>query len=225
MFVTGAWSILSLLTTELWYRSHEVKNAGMFHWSVCFPTDNPAYKHVELPKRTRELIAFDAGGGGSWTDANGSEWTAYFFRWNPASIQSVLRARIHRPERCLPAAGLRQVSAGGLESFVAGGLHIPFQKYTYEAEGKTLYVFFCQWEDGNEKQGGVWSSKLADRIRSVLVGRRKLGQQTLEVILAGPQTLEEAAEALRKALPALIQREPPHGRLSAFSVPSSSFSF
>jgi hypothetical protein len=53
----------------------------------------------------------------------------------------------------------------------------------------------------------MWESKLADRLRSVLVGRRKLGQQTLEVIVSGSETLKEAAQALRTEIPALIKME------------------
>lgn len=205
----GCWAILCIAATEAWYRSHEIKDLGVFHWSANFPTNNPAFKPIELAERTRSLIGHDSGGGASWSDANDVQWTAYFFRWNPTSIESVLRARIHRPERCLPASGLRHVADGGLENFAAGGLQLPFRRSTYEAEGRTLYVFFCQWEDGSEQQGGVWDSKLADRIRSVLVGRRKLGQQTMEVILTGPQSLDEATGALRSALPGLIRVETP----------------
>jgi len=225
LLAVGAWAVLSLFVTEAWYRAHEITDLGAFHWAVRWPTNSLAYKQIELPKRTRELIAYDAGGGSSWSDTDGYQWTAYFFRWNPASIRSVFRARIHRPERCLPAAGLRLVTAGGSEKFEAGGLELPFQKYTYQAEGQTLHVFFCQWEDGSEKQGGMWSSKLADRIRSVLVGRRKLGQQTLEVVITGPPTLEAAAAALRKALPALIQLEPARSQPISRSRPLSSAPF
>ena len=56
---------------------------------------------------------------------------------------------------------------------------------------------------------------MADRLRSVLVGRRKLGQQTLELIMTGSETLNQAAQALRTELPALIKMEDAP-KLSAF---------
>ncbi|MBK5291387.1 MAG: exosortase/archaeosortase family protein [Acidobacteriia bacterium] len=210
LLAVGLWSLVCIIATEVWYRSHEPKQAGAFHWTATFPTNLPAFKLIELPERTRELIASDTSACASWSDANGSDWTVFFFRWNPTSIASMLKARIHRPERCLPASGLRLITDGGLETFAAAGLQLPFRRSTYEAEGRTLHVFFCQWEDGSEQQGGVWESKLADRIRSVLVGRRKLGQQTMEVILTGPPTLDAATAALRSALPGLVQLE--HGQ-------------
>lgn len=209
----GCWSLLCLLATELWYRSHEVKDTGVFHWTASFPTNLPAYREIDLPPRTKALIGSDLTKTGSWAGGDGFQWTVYFFRWNPTSIQNLLRARVHRPERCLPAAGLQLVTDDGVEKFAAGGLQLPFQQSTYESGGKTLHVFFCQWEDGNEKQGGVWGSKLADRIRSVLVGRRKLGQQTMEVILTGPDSLKEAAQALRNLLPSLVNVATPNPQI------------
>lgn len=207
LVTVGCWALCVAGANELWYRAHESKNLGGFHWSVSFPTNAPAYKEIELTPVVRGKMGSDTGGAGEWTDDAGLHWTAHFFRWNPTSIESVLRARIHRPDQCLPASGLRLVADGGLVYFQAGNLQLPFRQYTYESEGRMLQVFFCQWEDGDEKQGGMWSSKLGDRIRSVLVGRRKLGQQTLEVIVSGSQTLDEAAQSLRKEIPALIKME------------------
>jgi hypothetical protein len=209
LFALGFWSLLCILATEVWYRSHDKHDSGFFHWSFTFPTNNPDYREIELSETVRSKIGHDSGGGASWTGGDGTQWSVYFFRWNPASIQSVLRARIHRPERCLPAAGLRRVADSGVANFEAAGLQLPFRQYTYEAEGRTLHVFFCQWEDGSERQAAMATSNQEGRLDSVLVGRRKLGQQTLEVILTGPATLEEAARKLRDQLPALIRAEAP----------------
>ncbi len=211
----GCWVICVVGVNEVWYQAHECKNAGEFHWTIRLPTNAPAYREIVLPPRVCRGIGSDIGRAGEWTDAAGRQWRAYFFRWNPASIQAVLRARMHRPDECLPAAGLRQTADGGLGYFQAGRLQIPFRQYTYDSEGGALQVFFCQWEDGDEKQGGMWKSNLADRIRSVFVGRRKVGQQTLEVIVAGSKTLHEAAQGLQSEIPTLITMEnaPAHGAL------------
>jgi len=207
LVTVGCWAMCVFGVNELWYQSHESKNLGGFHWAVNFPTNAPAYKEIELTPTERADLGHDSGGAGEWTDGAGLHWTAYFFRWNPTSIESVLRARIHRPERCLPAAGLRLVADGGLVYFQAGNLQLPFRQYTYESEGHPLQVYFCQWEDGDEKQGGLWESKMADRLRSVLVGRRKLGQQTLELIVAGSKSLDQVGKALQKEIPVLIKME------------------
>ena len=93
----------------------------------------------------------------------------------------------------------------GLDYFEVGALQIPFRKYTYDVNGGPVHVFFCLWEDGSEKQIGMLGSKGADRVRTALSGRRRLGQQTLELVLSGYASLAEAGKAVRTHLPALTR--------------------
>lgn len=206
---TGCWMIAILVLTETWYKTHEVKEAGLFHWSVRLPQTKPSFEKIELPPRTVALLAYDEGAVGRWQEQDGSLWTVNFFRWKPRSVESVIHARLHRPDVCLPAAGFEQVADRGVVCLPAGGLDLPFRRYIYEAQGQRLYVFFCQWEDGTEKQSGMAASKGADRVLSVLKGRRWLGQQTLEFVIMGYESLERAEQELRKELPALIAVERP----------------
>ena len=130
-----------------------------------------------------------------------------FFRWNTGTVESLIRARQHRPEVCLPRAGSRQLTPSQLLWMEAGHLNLPFRLSVYEINGARAYVFFCLGEDGTERQMGMWASKQADRIRSVLVGRRRLGQQTCELVLSGYGSAAAAEEAVRRRLPDWIQAE------------------
>jgi exosortase/archaeosortase family protein len=206
----GLWSILCIGATEAWYRSHTPKDSGVFHWSVALPEGKAGFEKVELAPRTIKLLKYDLATTGKWRVEDGSEWSVDFFRWQPRSIESVINSRVHRPEVCLPAAGFRQLSSSKLIQIEAGGLKLPFRKYTYEMDGRKLYVFFCQWEDGAENQAGMQSSGQADRLQSVLKGRRLVGQQTLEIIVTDCNSLEQAEQQLRKHLPELIRLEPAH---------------
>ncbi len=207
MIAVGCWAILCFAATEVWYRSHEIKSMGVFHWSVVLPESNPTFQKIDMAPRTLHLLAFDFGATGKWQQEDGSQWTLYFFRWLPRSIASVIMSRIHRPDVCLPSAGLDQVSDAGIKYFVAGNLKLPFRRYVYAEGGKPLFVFFCQWEDGSEKQMGLQGSKQTDRLRSVLVGRRVVGNQSLEVMVEGYGTLEDAERAFAQRLPALIKQD------------------
>jgi exosortase/archaeosortase family protein len=204
LLAVGLWSLLCILATEIWYRTHANPNSGVFHWTVAMPRDNPTYEEIELPPRTLKLLSFDEGASGKWTEG-GVEWSAHFFRWNPRSVQSVIYSRAHRPEVCLPASGLQQIGGSELVNFDVGHLKLPFRKYTFQAEGRALHVFFCQWEDGAEEQSGMQSSKQGDRLQSVLSGRRLVGQQTVEFILVGCENLDQAELAVRRRLPHLIK--------------------
>lgn len=201
----GCWSLLVFGLNRLWYHSHDVKNSGDFQWSVSLHENDPSFHKVELAPRTIHLLAFDQGTTGEWQDAHGVDWTAYFFRWEPRSIESVIYSRIHRPDRCLPASGLREVSDSGVKYFNAAQLELPFHRYIYETGGHNLYVFFCQWEDGEKHQAGLADSNWLGRIRSAWGGRLFLGQQTLELILSGCDNLNEADRAVTNSLPDLIK--------------------
>ncbi len=204
LLALGCWALISIGATEAWYRCHANPNSGKFCWTVAMPVSSPGFQKIELPPRTLQLLSFDEGATGKWTE-NGMEWSAHFFRWKPRSIESVITSRIHRPERCLPAAGLSQVSESKLLWYDAGQFKLPFRKYVFEGEGRTLFVFFCQWEDGFKEQAGMQASNQADRLQSVLSGRRLVGQQTLELILGGYPSLDAAEQAVRDRLPALIR--------------------
>jgi exosortase len=205
LLAVGCWAILCLVATEVWYRSHEVKDAGVFHWTAVVPENKPGFQKIELPPRSLKLLAFDAGSTSKWNEDDGSEFSLSFFRWNPRSIRSVIYSRVHRPEVCLPASGYKQLTESELVFFDAGQLKLPFRKYTYASEGQILYVFFCQWEDGAEKQTGMGASEQTERLRTVWVGRRLVGQQTLEIIVTGSPSLATAEALVRRRLPELIR--------------------
>lgn len=205
----GCAALAALVATEAWYRAHESRMTEAFHWSFNFPTNQPGYQEIELTPRVMGLMGHDTGGAASWTGDAGAAWTAYFLRWNPRSMSAVMMSRVHRPDVCLPAAGMRQVGSSSVVRIDAGHLELPFRTYTYEAGSRTVYVFFCQWEDGSERQQGLEASKQAGRLQSVLTGRRRVGQQTLEFILSGYSSIQEAETALRRQLRALIRLEEP----------------
>lgn len=206
LLVAGCWAVALLGLTDLWYRAHETNKQGVFYWTASFPTNNPTFENVELDETVRNILKSDVGYAGRWlTESDGANWSAYFFRWNPGPVRSIIAARLHRPDVCLPAAGLRQVANRGTAYYPAHDLQIPFSRYAYEAQGKTLYVFFCQWEDGTEAQGGLNSSKQAGRLEAAWRGRRSLGEQSLEFILQGYASMEDAEQALRQQLPGLIK--------------------
>jgi exosortase len=200
----GCWAIGILVFNEWWYRSHEIKESGIFRWTANFPANNPGFERLQLSENVRRNLRQDAGEAATWQEDQGATWTGYFFRWNPGPVSSIISARQHRPDICLPAAGLQQIEDAGIHYIEVGGLKLPFREYTYNSRGTILQVFFCQWEDGAERQTGMWGSAVVDRVRTALAGRRHLGQQSLEMILSGYESLMQAEQAMAKQLPALI---------------------
>jgi hypothetical protein len=115
-----------------------------------------------------------------------------------------MSARGHRPEYCLTGSGHKLVADLGTLFFRVHGFDLPFRAYVFDTVGQPMQVFFCLWEDGAERQMGFGQSKYLDRLRAVLAGRRRVGQQTMEIICTGYVGMEEAERAVRARLPELI---------------------
>jgi len=211
----GLWSLLCIAATEAWYRSHETDPAQTVRWSVQIPTNIPSAREIPVSKEIRQILKCDQGSDFSWEEQDGSKWSAFFFRWRAGEATSRMAARDHRPEICLPSRGYKVKADLGVLFLPAHGLQLPFRAYTFEEAERVLYVFFCLWEDGADKQAGLGRSKYLDRLDSVLAGRRRLGQQTLELVVSGYASMDEAEQAVRQRLPTLVQLGSAPGALTA----------
>ena len=213
------WMIVAEAGAEAWYRTHEKNLAARSGWSVRPPDTAPGYREIKIEEGVRQTLRFDQGFEAMWRTSDaaapGFSGTNYlfFFRWNPGS-SSVLRARAHRPDICLPSAGWSQIADRGTKTYLARGeisiaaRHVVFRQNRGNA---VAHTFFCLQEDKinpNEPRpdlqmaGGIqpgWSMEA--RVRVVRNGIRNQGQQVLEVVLVtsppmDDQTAEERFEQL-----------------------------
>jgi hypothetical protein len=115
---------------------------------------------------------------------------------------------MHRPESCLPAAGYKLCEDHGMIIIQVKDLSIPFHELGFEDAGGKIYVFYCLWEAGSKNSERLWIgqewTRLA-RFRSVLLGQRNLGQQTLEIVVSGYDSTERAEAAFRRETAELIR--------------------
>jgi hypothetical protein len=143
----------------------------------------------------------------------------FFFRWN-AGTGSVLRARSHRPDICLPSVGWQQTGDFGVRNYsINESRSLPFRHFAFRREhpGETRFVahaFFCLREDKappgatqfdvERVSAAQWDR--SDRLRVVLQGLRNPGQQMLQLILLGPKNFDSTQAEARFAqlLPELV---------------------
>jgi exosortase len=202
----GAWILLVFVGTEIWYRAHTPTQTTK--WSVSWPVHKTEFVDIPITKTEADALSFDQGRGAMWTNADGSRWVAYFFRWGQGPGWSRILARGHRPEVCFPADGYTACGDHGMINVQAKGLSIPFHALDFQdGEGKE-YVFFCVWEDGlksSERPRGQDKWSQLTRLRSVLLGERGLAQQTLEIVISGYENQAEAEAAFRREIATLIE--------------------
>ena len=108
----------------------------------------------------------------------------------------------------MPTAGYKLRAERDI-TIKAKDLIIPFHALDFDYDGRQVYVFYCLWQDRRKvgEQPRIrdhWDHRLVG-LESVLLGERNLGQQTLEIVISGYTTPEEAEGALRRQMEALIQ--------------------
>jgi hypothetical protein len=199
--------LFTVIGTEIWYRGHELTEK--LDWSVAWPVYKQTFEDIPISKFEAELLLFNEGRGAEWTDADGSHWVTYFFRWTKGTNLSQILARGHRPEICFPAAGYSPCGDHGIITIQAKDVSIPFHALDFEDGGNKEFVFFCVWEEGmknSELLRPEFNVSWLARLRSVLLGQRNLGQQTLEIVISGYDSPDKAETAFRREIVTLIKK-------------------
>jgi hypothetical protein len=218
------WLVAIEVGVELWYRSHERTMSPTAQWTIRWPQGFTGFRDVPIDEGVRATLRFDQGREATWTSQESvasppSRCFLFFFRWNPGG-SSVVRARAHRPDICLPAAGWQQRSDTNEMYFVNDQLSLPFRRVNFVQphSGVTAHTFFClqEYRRTNEARpdlelpAGIqpeWS--FPARWRAVRDGVRNMGQQIIELIILAPSQVDEAAVSQQFAalLPTLVVPE------------------
>jgi exosortase len=227
------WLVVVEVAAANWYRAHEQNEITMPRWSVHWPSGAPGFRELKVDEGVRSTLRYDEAKQAAWNlelqksaDANAdapaiARCISFFFRWQPGG-SSVVRARAHRPDICLPAAGWRQIADRGAKNYPIGAdLVLPFHHLVFADErgGVTADTFFCLQEDElrpNEPRpdlqvsGGAqpdWS--FAARSQVVFNGVRNRGQQIIEVVLLshGPANDTRAEKEFAEVIPRIVKTE------------------
>jgi exosortase len=202
------WLLLIEAGTQIWFRAHQSPVLNL-RWGVRWPDAANAFKTVSIAPETESLLRYNEGGGASWAGADGHRWMMYFFRWLPGRT-AALFVKIHRPDICLPASGMKLVSDNGIRLVNVNGINLPIRSYRFDDHGAPLHVFYCYWDARSSYANAAaaneedWSAR--GRIRAAIRGRRELGAQMLELVVWDYEQDAEAEEALRQRLTEAIKR-------------------
>ena len=218
---------------EAWYRVHETKMSSRLRWTVQWPESVPGFREIPIDEQIKNALRFDEGRQGAWPISDESvpspstprgaaperpsivQCTLFLFRWQPGTT-TILRARAHRPDICLPSAGWRQTTDHGVRDYpIAENLALPFRHFTFIRSfpgQRDLFAeaFFCMHEDSvrtdqasgahfdpNSSRPTTWS--FPDRYRVVRQGLRNPGQQVMQMIFIAPNEVGGAAAEARFA--------------------------
>jgi exosortase len=203
----SGWFLFFIVGSEIWYRRHETKLSGIRHLSIVWPSDVAGISKISIPDSARRILLYDDAQCASWLDRNGLRWTFYSLIWNSGRT-STQSARVHRPENCLQGSGAILHKEMQPTIVQVGGIPLAFRTYLFDWNETTLHVFYLIWEDGNRDLdptalGQDWSG--ISRLQRVWLGQRNLGQQTLEVVLSGATSDEEARTTFQAELEKIVR--------------------
>jgi exosortase len=215
------WLLLVEMGSAVWYRVHERNLVRGVRWDVQWPEQAPNFRKLKIDEEIRAVLRFDQGEAAAWTvnsavnsptahEGNTIFCSLYVFRWKPGK-NSALLANLHRPDVCLPASGWKKTADDGVLNYkVSGSLELPFRHFEFQrsfgdSPPQTAHAFYCLREDrtsggstllSNTDSPGMFGNRSewtrAERLRSVLEGRRHLGQQVIEAIFISSEPFSAA---------------------------------
>lgn len=199
------WFLVVEISVETWYRMHEPKWQG-WSWAIQWPQHNETFHFIEIPKRSLRLLMCDESHAATWKEPDGSDWSLYWIRWDPGN-PAAETAKVHRPDVCLNAEGAVMEKDTGMHPGSIGRMQIPYHSYTFRMGEKTLYVFFCLYEErpGDPATASNPQFEAIDMIQRAIKGRRRIGEQSLELAVSGYPTALGAQEAFEARLGQLMQ--------------------
>jgi len=190
---------------QIWYRVREAHLKPGPTWTLTFPQDNPTLEYIPMEATTRNLLRFDEAKQAAWTEADGTQWEAFYLNWLPGRVAGYLAKR-HTPEICLTASGLKLLSGPKLTMMNVHGVELPIRCYEFQTAEGVIQVFHCRWEAGAGGEAYIThESARYNVVRAVWAGRGNKGQKVLEVIISGMADPEQAKQALARELDKLIE--------------------
>ena len=204
VWMLGAGLLVAEGGTEIWYRWRESTLPPAQSWSVAWPESRPDFRRIEIRPAVRAVLQIDTGAAAAWRSPDGVEWFAHWLRWEPRPVARAILAQFHTPDVCLPAAGCLLRAEAGIVAVATAAGAMPFRGYTFEEDGRAVFVFYLLTEDRNGAPSHTGGSLPVARLRLVWEGKRHTGQTALHIAIRGLTNEAEAVAALQREVATLV---------------------
>jgi hypothetical protein len=198
----------SFLLSTLWFwRDRSPDQARNARWTIVPPERAEGFEEMNIPDDVRRQLRFNEGLSMRWRGGDGWEWRAFYFRWEAGQSQALL-SRAHRPEVCLPSAGLVPVDTPSrIVGVTTDGITQRFTHQIYRDGPVLVHVFhaFDQQALPDEIAGrDPWA--LTTRLALAWHGHRHQGGQVLSLALLDPDPAADAEDLFRKEIAGILKR-------------------
>jgi exosortase len=197
--------LMALTLNWIWYLPARTSAHAAHPLELNLPNLSHHLLEVPVEPIAKAQLKFHTGRQFTWKDEKQQTWAAFYFFWNANRISS--HAGVHRPENCLPSAGLKTI-----EVYQPASLHIPaigrrisFDRILFETPQAQLLVFHAVWNEGNAEQRIAQGWK--DRFLDAWEQNRISGRHRLQILLQNPGPLEEATRQVQSLIDRMLQTE------------------
>ena len=205
-------ALLGEAATQAWFGWKETTLSRHPGWTVQLDAA-PAYRELKLSDITLQALRADEVKAGTWQDSRGWDWTAYWMRYEPKPYTRVVLGW-HNPDNCLPSVGLEKDQ--DYPDFVTSvnGVDLRVAPKRFRDKDKSIYVFWVVYprrgdlppREDTRIELPFWT-KFQMHFDALEKGSRGVGVETMEMVLQGPASYEEAREAYLTALKAMVTAE------------------
>jgi exosortase len=202
-------ALASEVCTQAWFAWKESSQPRHPEWTVRLPT-NETFKKVTIPDLTLQVLRCDRLQAGQWRDAQGLDWTVYWFHYDPKPYTRVVLGW-HTPDNCLPSVGYKKDRDYPNFNVEVNGINLLVRPKKFLLNGASVYLFWVVYANrGNlppETDTRIslpFLSKLRLHATDVWQGNRGVGVETMEVALSGAPDYDSARTAYLTGLRSLI---------------------
>lgn len=188
----------SMLTTELWFRIHDLPSNKGWEWKISRRVGVSGVSEVPIAPRTMRMMFYPEGFSEKWVGSSGEVAQSFFLEWPPGrtALQSV---QMHSPEVCLSNMGMRMERPLEDAEFGSASLGLRLHGWLFAQHGRPVYVFHAILEQGSSRGAPeVRDQSLSARVRNVLMGKRNRGERMVEVAFWNLSSETAAREALKR---------------------------
>ncbi len=192
--------LFSIPAVALWYRNEDGYRMSPVIAAVDWNEADSNVVFQTLPAPVRAMLRCSEGTRAEWAVADRERWVVFFFVWHPGEVSSFID--VHRPELCLTGSGLTLRDQSPPFSWERDGLNLQITPYTFDFDEEPVYVYFAVWNDNQDEIVVPTVRTPKDRLLAALHGDIIKGRRSIEIVVAGIKSAQEA----RNKVVALLDR-------------------
>ncbi len=188
-----------------WFQSAERHTRSGPSWELHPPEHDPAWKPTVLSEEAASILRYSHGKSAVYSEIGAPLWQIFFFEWDPGRTSAQL-ARMHRPEICLPAAGIRHVGSAPPFTLAAAGTTLEFEGSVFDSQNGVLYVYRTLSEQRPDTaRANAFDLGVKGRLLGAWAGVRNTGQKLLQICVVDAHDEFEARQDIQDRLPPLLR--------------------